>query len=146
MLFSWSHRATTRLTGSKGQIEMMVYISDTPNWIWAKLNYLKPSNTVQLGLLWVLTPCVVSHFAQLLIRLSQWWISTEKPVKAYTPSTPPYYITYILVQRDFRLSICFVSWQGRRKGRPWAGCCRPDCVRVLCLLCHVAVHCLFCSW
>lgn len=54
--------------------------------------------------------------------------------------------THFLMKRDFLPSVCFVSWQRKWKGRPVAGWCRPDCARVVCLLCHVAAHCLLCSW
>lgn len=69
--------------------------------------------------------CVVP---QLSIQLSQWWINTERPFIAYFARTPPYYITYFLMKRDFLLSIWFVFWQGKLEGRPWAGWCRPDYV------------------
>lgn len=43
---------------------------------------------VEVGLLCVLGLCVVPCIAQLLIQLSHWWSSTEKPVIAYAAYTP----------------------------------------------------------
>lgn len=62
----------------------------------------------------------------------------------YTPSCLRHKLPFM--KWDFLFSICFVSRQRWQKGRLGAGSCRPDCVRVVCLLCRVAVHCFFCSW
>lgn len=78
-----------------------------------------------------------------LINASRWWINTENPVLAHAATQP-------LVAQHFSFwgMISFfyqLLFPGRGEGRRRTDSCSPDCVRVVCFLCRVAVHCVFCA-